>query len=394
MIRRRDGSAFPAWLMISAVREANGNAVSHYIATMHRHQRPQAERGADPLPRRSTTSLTELPNRALCIERLRWRCSRPSGAARRSRCCSSTSTASRTINDSLGHHVGDGLLRSVASACVASVRAVDTVSRLGGDEFVVILNGVADVDEIRCDRRRAPVPDGRAQPHVVDGAGSSHVSCSVGIAIYPDDARDIDTLMRHADAAMYQAKAQRPRRRALLHAGAERARAEPAADRSRTCAMRSSAASCSLHFQPRVDARSRALLGVEALLRWNIAGARARSRRPIHPDRRGDRADRRRSAPGSSTRPAASIGPGAAPASTSRGVGQRLGDAGARPARCSRRCASRCARHAMPPGSLELELTETTLMDSADETPASSCTRSSASASSCRSTTSAPATRA
>ncbi len=85
------------------------------------------------------------------------------------------------------------------------VRAGDTVSRLGGDEFVIVLNGVHDIDEMSHIVYQRLVPLIR-QPPVVEGA-ALHVSCSGGIAICPDDATDIDELMRHADTAMYQAKA-------------------------------------------------------------------------------------------------------------------------------------------------------------------------------------------
>ena len=146
----------------------------------------------------------------------------------------------KDINDSLGHHIGDGLLRSVAQRLLEAVRAGDTVSRLGGDEFVVVLNGVQDADEVAHVVEQRLIPLIR-QSHQVDGA-ELHVSCSVGIACIPDDATDIDELMRHADTAMYQAKADRPRRRPRSSPQDERAR------RSRmqlenTCAARWSWAS-------------------------------------------------------------------------------------------------------------------------------------------------------
>ena len=116
----------------------------------------------------------------------------------------------KNINDSLGHHVGDALLRSVAQRLDEAVRAGDTVSRLGGDEFVVMLTGMADGDEIA---RLVERPHAAADARAARGAAATmlHVSCSIGIAIYPDDGADIDELMRHADVAMYEAKAQRPR---------------------------------------------------------------------------------------------------------------------------------------------------------------------------------------
>ncbi|WP_176079071.1 diguanylate cyclase domain-containing protein, partial [Paraburkholderia tuberum] len=111
----------------------------------------------------------------------------------------------KNINDSLGHHIGDNLLRSVARRLLQAVRSNDTVSRLGGDEFTVILNGVSNVADVTRAIEDRLLPLVR-QPHELGGAALP-VSCSVGVALFPDDGEDIDTLMQNADAAMYQAKA-------------------------------------------------------------------------------------------------------------------------------------------------------------------------------------------
>jgi len=270
----------------------------------------------------------------------------------------------KVINDSLGHHVGDGLLRSVAERIVASVRAVDTVSRLGGDEFVVILNGVADVDEIRAivDERLFPMV---GQPHEVDG-GQLHVSCSIGIAVYPDDARDLDTLMRHADAAMYHAKAQgRDGARFFTPELNERAQSRLQIESNLRHAIERG--ELSLHFQPRVDARSRELLGVEALLRWNSAALG-----PVAPSRFISIAEET----------GLIVGIGAWVIDEACRQHRAWRSAGVDIPQVSVNVSAMQVRdgslletlraalhtHAMPPGSVEIELTETTLMDSVDKT--------------------------
>jgi diguanylate cyclase (GGDEF)-like protein len=109
----------------------------------------------------------------------------------------------KAINDSLGHAVGDGLLQSVAKRLQASVRASDTVSRQGGDEFVVLLTEVVTVQHaaIVADKLIRKM----REPHLV-GRHLVHVTLSIGISLYPDDGKDGESILMHADAAMYVAK--------------------------------------------------------------------------------------------------------------------------------------------------------------------------------------------
>jgi len=272
-VRRRNGSRYPAWVMVNAVRQTAGAVkavrppqgdISHYIVTsIDISDRKKSEQRIRFLAEHDV--LTELPNRALCTERLRLAVQQAERSGQKVAVMFIDLDRFKDINDSLGHHIGDGLLRSVARRLLEAVRAGDTVSRLGGDEFVIVINGVQHVDEVAhvVDQRLVPLI---RQPHAVDGA-VLHVSCSVGIAVYPDDATDIDELMRHADTAMYQAKAggrdaaqffnvemtERAQARLLLEAHLRRAL---------------ELGQLQLHWQPRVAASSGALVGVEGLLRW------------------------------------------------------------------------------------------------------------------------------
>jgi diguanylate cyclase (GGDEF)-like protein len=169
------------------------------------------------------------------------------------------------INDSLGHHVGDELLRSVARRLVQAVRTGDTVSRLGGDEFVVVLNGVSGPEEVSLIVQQRLIARVR-EPHAVAGA-ELHVSCSIGIAMYPGDADDLDTLMRHADTAMYEAKAAgKDAARFFVPEMTERAQVRLRLETRLRQAHEQGA--LALHWQPRVAAQGGALIGVEGLLRW------------------------------------------------------------------------------------------------------------------------------
>ena len=263
-VSRRNGTHYPAWLVASVVRDGPEH-ISHYIFTsIDISDRKRSEERIRFLAHHDV--LTQLPNRSLCIERLRMAIQQSQRTGQRVGVLFIDLDRFKNINDSLGHHVGDGLLKSVAQRMAESVRATDTVSRLGGDEFVIVLNGVSDALEILDVVERRLVPLIR-KPHDVGGA-ELHVSCSIGIAIYPDDAQDIDTLMRHADVAMYQSKANgrdmarfftpemNDRAQQRLHL---ESRLRHAIDRREL----------SLHYQPRVHAITGELTGVEALLRWH-----------------------------------------------------------------------------------------------------------------------------
>jgi diguanylate cyclase (GGDEF)-like protein/PAS domain S-box-containing protein len=282
-LRRRNGSEYPAWLMVSSVRQAYGGPhgarteaaaghadwqapgeISHYIfTTIDISDRKKSEQRIRFLAEHDV--LTELPNRSLCVERLRLALQQARRSGQKVAVMFIDLDRFKDINDTLGHHIGDGLLRSVARRLSEAVRAGDTVSRLGGDEFVVVLNGVEDVPEISQTVHQRLIPLVR-QPHAVEGA-ELHVSCSVGIAVFPDDATDLDELMRCADTAMYQAKASgKDNARFFTTEMTERAekRMRLEAQLRHALARRQ----LRLHWQPRIDAASGGLAGVEGLIRW------------------------------------------------------------------------------------------------------------------------------
>jgi diguanylate cyclase (GGDEF)-like protein/PAS domain S-box-containing protein len=264
-MQRRNGSRYPAWLMLSAMRNGTQGEVSHYIATtLDISDRKRNEERIRFLAQHDV--LTELPNRSLCVERLRLALQQAQRRGGKVAVLFIDLDRFKHINDSLGHHIGDGLLRSVAGRLLESVRIGDTVSRLGGDEFVVVLDGVSDIHEVVHVVDQRLVPRVR-EPHVVDGA-QLQISCSVGVALYPDDAGDLDTLMRHADVAMYQAKAL-GRDNAHFFTAELNERAQQRVRLESNLRQALERAELSLHYQPRVDAHNHRVCGVEALLRWH-----------------------------------------------------------------------------------------------------------------------------
>jgi diguanylate cyclase (GGDEF)-like protein len=171
------------------------------------------------------------------------------------------------VNDALGHAVGDRLLVEVAGRLQAAVRPEDLLARLGGDEFAVLAPGVADVDSAR--ELAARIADALGDPVALDGLPLD-VGGSIGVAVYPQHGEDFETLMRHADVAMYDAKSRgdalavyapesdhnSPQRLGLL-ADLRRALENPGAEE------------IAFYYQPQVDLNTGAVIGVEALLRWH-----------------------------------------------------------------------------------------------------------------------------
>jgi diguanylate cyclase (GGDEF)-like protein len=171
----------------------------------------------------------------------------------------------KSINDTLGHNAGDELLQQIARRVVGSVREADIVARLGGDEFVVLMEGLptyAAAAEVGKKIVKAHVP-----PFVV-GTQSIKTSVSVGISLYPQDGATVHELMRSADLAMYHAKKERPGSVQFFHEElnarmVERSRLEQELQQ----ALEND--EFELYYQPKVDAGSGAIAGVEALLRWH-----------------------------------------------------------------------------------------------------------------------------
>ncbi len=170
----------------------------------------------------------------------------------------------KNVNDSLGHAAGDQLLKQVAARLLGCIRETDIVSRQGGDEFVIMLPDATSDETIVhfADRTIAAM----VEPFLIDGYELS-VTPSIGIAVYPRDGEDIDTLVRSADAAMYAAKdAGRNNYRFFSREMQQRAMARLSLEASLRQAL--AREEFVLHYQPQVEIETRAIVGVEALVRW------------------------------------------------------------------------------------------------------------------------------
>ena len=225
-------------------------------------ERKRAEARIEELATRDP--LTGLPNRLLLSDRLAQGIASAGRAGQKLAVMFIDLDHFKAINDTLGHHVGDQLLKEVARRLAGVVRKDDTLSRLGGDEFVIVLEGLRTPEDASHIAQK--ILQTLGYPYVIEGH-ELHSAGSVGIALYPNDGEDGATLMRHADTAMYAAKSSGRKNYQFFSAemnsrAVERLRLESALRRA------AESGELRLFWQPRVEIGTGLVTGAEALLRW------------------------------------------------------------------------------------------------------------------------------
>jgi diguanylate cyclase (GGDEF)-like protein/PAS domain S-box-containing protein len=208
--------------------------------------------------------LTRLPNRLLLGDRL----SQAIAQSRRSKTLVAVGYLDldgfKPINDEMGHDGGDRLLVEVAERLKGCIREGDTLSRFGGDEFVVVLGSLGTVEE--CTQTFDRILDAVSQPYLI-AEREAAVSTSIGVSIFPLDDGDPDTLIRHADQAMYSAK--QAGRNRIHQFDPEKNNVSKAHQEARArIELGLGQREFVLHYQPKVDLRNGAVIGAEALIRW------------------------------------------------------------------------------------------------------------------------------
>ncbi len=264
--RRRDGTRFHAWLSINTVKGDDGQP-THYVGLIsditplkrsHEHIAFLAEH--DPL--------TGLPNRKLLQDRVKVALRRAHRGDYPLALLFFDLDRFKDINDSLGHQVGDLLLVEVAHRIKGLLREEDTLARLGGDEFVILLHQIED--RAAAETVAAKVISSMERPLSVEGH-DLFLDLSLGIAFYPEDGSDCDTLLRHADIALYRAK-ERPGSAFCLHDPAKSTALERRLSLATALRRALERHEFEVHYQPQAALADGALRGVEALLRWRRPG--------------------------------------------------------------------------------------------------------------------------
>jgi diguanylate cyclase (GGDEF)-like protein/PAS domain S-box-containing protein len=210
-------------------------------------------------------SLTGLPNRTLLHDRLQQAVAQAQRGRHRVAVLFLDLDRFKSVNDTLGHAIGDELLKHVADRLRSAVRAVDTVSRLGGDEFVIVLHEMSSPDDVV--QVAEKILGALAPPVIIEGH-SLRATPSIGISMFPDDGDEVITLMKSADTAMYQAKAA-GRNNFQFFARKMNEQATHFFTLENRLRKAIESGDLVLHYQPLIDWPRRALCGMEALARWN-----------------------------------------------------------------------------------------------------------------------------
>jgi len=246
--------------------ESRGNSMRHARTFARRFAVAlgSEQRRAALLKQAYYDSLTSLPNRQLFKDRLEREIAHAKRMHTQVALIYIDLDRFKNVNDSLGHSAGDALLVGVSQRLVSQLRESDTLARLGGDEFVVIATGLHEQPaHVLAERLQAAL----REPILVRGA-TCFAQASIGLAIYPQDGADVESLLRSADTAMYRSKAVGPSSITYFEEGMNRdAQRRLLIEQRLRAALR--AGDLSVEYQPKVNLNDGSLAGVEALARWD-----------------------------------------------------------------------------------------------------------------------------
>lgn len=260
--RRKNGEEYPEWLSINTIYDSDGKVLRRIAMFSDITDKKRAE---ETIWRQANYDpLTELPNRRLFRDRLEQEVRKAVRSGLQVAVLFIDLDRFKEVNDTLGHHTGDRLLIDAARRISDCVRATDTVARLGGDEFTIILSDLTNNNPV--DKVAQSLLQTLTAPFSINGE-TVYVSASIGITIFPNDAADVDTLLKNADQAMYASKGAGRSRFSYFTASMQtfaQERLQLANDLRGALA----AGQFELHLQPIVELASGRIAKAEALLRW------------------------------------------------------------------------------------------------------------------------------
>lgn len=259
--RRKNGELYPEWLTINSVKDAQGKLL-HYVGifsdiSVVKESQKRIEYLA------THDELTGMPNRTLYVDRLKQAIAKSSRSKSQFAVMFVDVDNFKIINDSMGHDVGDLLIRQVASRLTDCVRAGDTVARFGGDEFTILIENTRP-SEVSATALR--IINELSVPHVLEER-KVYTTVSIGICLYPDDGTDTQTLLKNADVAMYRAKDSGKNNFQFF---TEELKAQTSERLFYASDLRQALERGQLFvvYQPQIDLESGRAVGLEALLRW------------------------------------------------------------------------------------------------------------------------------
>ena len=260
---RKDGSVIWVEWHNSALRDESGRVISILSLAQDVSSRIQAEERLQFMA--THDGLTALPNSVLLNDRLSGALARAARARRRVGVMFLDLDHFKDVNDTLGHRIGDLLLKEVSRRIRAALRQSDMLARISGDEFVMVLEDVTDEDAPEHVARK--ILDEVRRPFTIEG-NEIHVSGSLGLALYPEDGEDAETVLKNADAAMYHAKelGRNGFRAFSMELGQRRAHRMKVETALRRALKEGE---LQLHYQPIMDIATGRVTKAEALLRWH-----------------------------------------------------------------------------------------------------------------------------